>query len=106
MTELSYEEIREETLQYKKIRPENTTITTKHIKPHTPIQIQDIYPTICKALEKANIHSRTRGIQRWIWHDFTQHLCKKYNTTWKDYDDGCRRFILHSDGSYTEVTKK
>ena len=68
-----------------------------------PLPVNKIYPYIVNHIKNKNNCAVTRGVQKWEWKQFTQYLCQKYNVEFIDAGDECQCFILHRDGSYTEV---
>lgn len=104
MEYITYNELKKELKQYKK-KYSPQCLYMRYIPEDLHVPICEVYPLVCRNARSSNISGITKYNVCWAWKPFCEHLCRKYNVEFKDIQDDRQRFILHSDGSYEEVTR-
>jgi hypothetical protein len=100
---ITYNELKKELKQYKK-KYSPQCLYMRYIPEDLHVPICEVYPLVCRNARSSNVSGITKYNVCCAWKPFCEHLCRKYDVEFKDIQDDRQRFILHSDGSYEEVT--
>ena len=101
---ITYPELKQELELYVEQRGYRTGLYMHYVPEDIECKVDEVYPLVCKHINDANIMGNTKNMLCWSWKGFCRYLCEKYNVEFHEVDDGKLRFIVHSDGSYEEVS--